>query len=230
VKQFFSYIIIILVPFLFANQCESSGNVIDQGIITYDISYPRPIEDKWMEKLMPSEMEMQFKNNQINTELTFGLGMIKIGYISNTQDKQLHELLKFMRNRNVSHRGTNQIEELLEKIPPHTIELLPDTKSIVGLLCYKALVHVDSPGDPYSYNLWYTKDILLKDPNWCTPFKGIPGVLMEYRVELFNVIMHFTAVEVQQTEIQDSEFLVPAKYKEISIEAMDKNLLELKNI
>jgi hypothetical protein len=42
--------------------------------------------------------------------------------------------------------------------------------------------------------------------------------------------MHFTAVEVQQTEIQDTEFLVPAKYKEISIEAMEKNLEELKDI
>ena len=83
-KQFFSYIIIILVPLLFANECERSEHLIEQGVITYDISYPRPIEDKWMEKLMPSEMEMQFKNNQINTELTFGLGMIKIGYISNT--------------------------------------------------------------------------------------------------------------------------------------------------
>ena len=109
-KRLFNYIIVILAPLLLASGCESSGGAVDQGIITYDISYPRPIEDKWMEKLMPSEMEMQFKNNQINTELTVGLGMIKIGFISNTQDKQLHELLKFMRNRNVSHRGTNQIE------------------------------------------------------------------------------------------------------------------------
>ena len=210
--------------------CDSTGGAVDQGIITYDISYPRPIEDKWMEKLMPSEMEMQFKNNQINTELTFGLGMIKIGFISNTEDKQLHELLKFMRNRNVSHRGTNQIEELLEKIPPRTIELLPDTKSIVGFLCHKALVHVESPSEAYSYDLWYTEEIKLKEPNWCTPFKKIPGVLMEYRVERFNVVMHFTAVEVQQTEIPDTEFLVPSKYKEISIEAMEKNLEGLKNI
>jgi GLPGLI family protein len=230
VKRLFNYIIVILAPLLLASGCESSGGAVDQGIITYDISYPRPIEDKWMEKLMPSEMEMQFKNNQINTELTFGLGMIKIGFISNTQDKQLHELLKFMRNRNVSHRGTNQIEELLEKIPPHTIELLPDTKSIVGFLCHKALVHVDSPSEAYSYDLWYTNDIEIKEPNWCTPFKKIPGVLMEYRVERFNVVMHFTAVEVQQTEIPDTEFLVPAKYKEISIEAMEKNLEGLKNI
>ena len=66
---------------------------VSEGVITYDISYPRPIEDQWMEKLMPTEMEMQFKNNNINTELTFGLGMIKIGYITNTEDKQLHQML-----------------------------------------------------------------------------------------------------------------------------------------
>jgi len=74
------------------------------------------------------------------------------------------------------------------------------------------------------------KEIKIKEPNWCTPFKSVPGVLMEYRVERFNVIMHFTAVEVEKSKIKDTEFLVPKKYKEISIDAMEKNLEELKDI
>lgn len=229
-KRIFNYFIALIPLIIITSGCDSFNGAVNQGIITYDISYPRPIEDKWMETLMPSEMEMQFKNNKINTELTFGLGTIKMGFITNTEDKKLHELLKFFTNRNVSHRGTNQIEELLDKIPPHTIELLPDTKSIIGFLCHKALVHVKSPSENYSYDLWYTKEIELKDPNWCTPFNKIPGVLMEYRIEKFNVVMHFTAVEMKQTEIPDTEFLIPSKYKEISIEAMQKNLEGLKNI
>lgn len=229
-QKFLKAILLIFLPLLFAGKCEKSKETLSQGIITYDVSYPRPIEDKWMEKLMPSEMELMFKNNNINTELTFGLGMIKIGYITNTEDKHLHELLKFMRNRNVSHRGTKQVNDLISKIPTHKIELMPDTKSIAGLLCHKAIVKVDSPIEPYTYDLWYTKEINIKDPNWCTPFKEIPGVLMEYRVERFNVVMHFTAVDVEQTELQDTEFLVPQKYKEISIEAMEKNLMDLKDI
>jgi GLPGLI family protein len=183
-----------------------------------------------MERIMPSEMEMQFKNNNINTELKFGLGMIKIGYITNTQDKHLHEMLKFMKNRKVSHRGIQQVDDLIEQIPAHEIKMLPDTKSIAGFLCHKAEVSVESPEDPYTYDLWYTKDIKIKDPNWCTPFKSIPGVLMEYRVERFNVIMHFTAVEIKHEKIEDSEFFVPKRYKEISIEAMEKNLRDLRDI
>lgn len=229
-RKIFRVITILTLPLLFASKCEDDAGTVSEGIITYDISYPRPIEDKWMEKLMPSEMEMQFKNNNINTELTFGLGMIKIGYITNTEDKHLHEMLKFMRNRNVSHRGVPQVEDLIAQIPEHKIELLPDTKSIVGFLCHKAKVKVNSPSEPYSYDLWYTTDIKIKDPNWCTPFKSIPGVLMEYRVERFNVIMHFTAIDVEKAEIQDTEFLVPKKYTEISIEDMEKNLQDLKDI
>ena len=90
-RKIFRVITILTLPLLFASKCEDDAGTVSEGIITYDISYPRPIEDKWMEKLMPSEMEMQFKNNNINTELTFGLGMIKIGYITNTEDKHLHE-------------------------------------------------------------------------------------------------------------------------------------------
>lgn len=229
-KYVFRLITILTLPILFAGKCEDKAAGITEGVITYDISYPRPIEDKWMEKLMPSEMEMEFKNNKINTELTFGLGMIKIGYITNTEDKHLHELLKFMRNRNVSHRGVKQVEDLISQIPAHHITLETDTKSIAGFLCHKAKVKVDSPIEPYTYDLWYTDQIKIKDPNWCTPFRDVPGVLMEYRVERFNVIMHFTAVEVEKTEIQDTEFLVPKKYEEISIEAMEKNLMDLKDI
>lgn len=229
-RKFIRVITILGLPLLFAGKCEDGSSHVSEGVITYDISYPRPIEDKWMEKLMPSEMEMQFKNNNINTELTFGLGMIKIGYITNTEDKHLHEMLKFMRNRNVSHRGVPQVEDLIAEIPEHKIKLLPDTKSVAGFLCKKAQVEVSSPAEPYSYDLWYTEEIKIKDPNWCTPFKSIPGVLMEYRVERFNVIMHFTAVEVERAEILDTEFMVPKKYKEISIEAMEKNLQDLKDI
>ena len=230
-KKISGKILLFITPLIFMFSCSNIEPAVSEGIITYDISYPRPIEDRWMETLMPKEMEMQFKNNKINTELTFGLGMIKIGYITNTEEKNLHEMLKFMKKRNVSHRSIKEVDDLLKRIPYHKIELLPDTKSIAGYLCYKATVKIDNPANPYNiYDLWYTKDIEIKEPNWCTPFKSIPGVLMEYRIERFNVIMHFTAVEVEKSEIKDTEFLVPKKYKEISVDAMEKSLLRLKEI
>jgi GLPGLI family protein len=230
-KKISGKILLFITPLILMSSCSNMEPAVSEGIITYDISYPRPIEDKWMETLMPKEMEMQFKNNKINTELTFGLGMIKIGYITNTEEKNLHEMLKFMKKRNVSHRSIKEVDDLLKRIPYHKIELLPDTKSIAGYLCYKATVKIENPANPYNiYDLWYTKDIEIKEPNWCTPFKSIPGVLMEYRIERFNVIMHFTAVEVEKSEINDTEFLVPKKYKEISVDAMEKSLLRLKEI
>ena len=137
-KNIFKSILTFILPIVLLGSCSDVEPAVSEGVITYDISYPRPIEDKWMEKLMPTEMEMQFKNNNINTELTFGLGMIKIGYITNTEDKHLHEMLKFMRKRNVSHRSLKEVDDLLKQIPNHKIELLPDTKTIAGFLCNKA--------------------------------------------------------------------------------------------
>ena len=229
-RSFFLSIFILPFTLLFTVGCENGEPAVYEGVITYDISYPRPIEDKWMEKLMPKEMEMQFKNNNINTELTFGLGMIKIGYITNTEDKRFHQMLKFMRKRNVSHRSVKEVDELLSQVPNHKIELLTDTKTIAGFLCHKAMVKVESPNDPYIYDLWYTKEIKIKEPNWFTQFRSIPGVLMEYRLEKFNVVMHFTAIDVDNSEIKDAEFKVPDKYKEISVDAMEKTFEELKDI
>ena len=49
-------------------------------------------------------------------------------------------------------------------------------------------------------------------------------------LELENQFMHFTAIDIETLEIKDTEFMVPKKYKEISIEAMEKNLQDLKDI
>ena len=58
-KNCFASILISLAPLLFTGSCGNMEPAVSEGIITYGISYPRPIEDKWMEKLMPTEMEMQ---------------------------------------------------------------------------------------------------------------------------------------------------------------------------
>ena len=42
--------------------------------------------------------------------------------------------------------------------------------------------------------------------------------------------MHFTAIDVEKSEIKDTEFMVPKKYKEISVGVMEENLKKLKDI
>ena len=71
------------------SSCGSGSTAPTEGVVTYEISYPVPFEDKWMERLMPKEMEMQFKDDLLKTELSFAVGMIKIAYLSDQKNKKL---------------------------------------------------------------------------------------------------------------------------------------------
>lgn len=214
---------------LFGGCTEPTRPKIHQGKILYDITYPKPFEDKWLERLMPDEMEMYFSQNGMKTELTFGLGMIQIGFLTNQEDKELHELLKFMKKKNFATRDQVGIQSLMSDLPKHNFKLLPDTQTIAGVLCKKAHVKVEAE-TPYEFDLWYTNEIEVSNPNWGSPFEEIKGVLMEYEVERFNVLMHFKADEVVLDTIPAEEFTIPKNYEKISTDEMQQTLEELKEI
>ena len=226
IKIFISFIIVQGVLF----SCSTPETSISEGKITYDITYPNPIEDKWLERLMPKEMEMYFNPVDVKTEISFGLGMIQINYLTDFENKQMYEMLKFMKKKNFALRDHDSIEQMISSIPEHKVKFYPDTKSIAGVLCKRAVVSVNGEIEPYSFDCWYTNQIKITEPNWCTPFKGIDGVLMQYRVERFNILMEFTANQVSMEKVPKETFSVPEKYKQISTEAMKASLEELKDI
>ena len=201
-----------------------------EGVITYGISYPVPFEDKWMERLMPKEMEMQFKDGLLKTELSFAVGMIKIAFLSDQKNKKLYELMKFMKKKNYATRNNDEVNLMMNDIPPHKITPGNATKMIAGYTCKNAMVEVKNDTIDYEFELWYTEELGSKDLNWCSPFSPIQGVLMEYQIERFDVTMKFTAKSVEVEDFPEDEFLIPENYKKISYQEMRENLEQLKDI
>lgn len=227
VKYFHLFIFIALVSL---SSCGNGAKERSEGLVTYDITYPVPFEDKWMERLMPSEMEMQFKDGLLKTELSFAVGMIKIAFLSDQKNKKLYELMKFMKKKNYAIRNQEEVNLMMSSIPPHKITPGNATKMIAGYACKNALVEVRNDTTNYEFELWYTEELGSKDLNWCSPFSPIQGVLMEYEIERFDVTMKFTAKSVELMEYPEDEFLIPEKYTKISYQEMMENLEQLKDI
>lgn len=215
---------------IFASSCSSEHNRVDEGTVVYDISYPVPFEDKWLERLMPKEMEMKFKKEKLKTELSFGLGMIKIAYLSDQKKKELNEMMKFMKKKNFALRNHEAVNLLMAEIPQHKITPGNASKMIAGYECKNAIVEVKDDTTDYQFELWYTEDLGGENFNWCSPFSPINGVLMEYQIERFNVTMKFSAKKVELTELADDEFIVPDNYSEITYQQMRENIEQLKEI
>jgi hypothetical protein len=230
VKIIKHFSLILLVALIGLSSCASNSSAENEGVVTYEISYPVPFDDKWMERLMPKEMEMQFKDGLLKTELSFAVGMIKIAYLSDQKNRKLYELMKFMKKKNYAIRNQDEVNLMMSEIPPHKITPGNATKMIAGYTCKNAMVEVHNDTTDYEFELWYTEELGSKDLNWCSPFSPIQGVLMEYQIQRFNVTMKFTAKSVDLEEYPEDEFLIPEKYTKISYQEMMENLEQLKDI
>ena len=68
---------IIFVSFLFLLSsavifsCNLGEKSVEEGKILYKITYPAGFEDKWMERLMPKEMNFYFNPDFVKTEMIF---------------------------------------------------------------------------------------------------------------------------------------------------------------
>jgi len=71
------------------------------------------------------------------------------------------------------------------------------------------------------YNIWYTDEIKVKNPNASTPFNGIEGVLMSFFFMMGPTEMHFTAETVYKKEISDKTFERRDNYTRVSREEIN---------
>jgi GLPGLI family protein len=193
---------------------------ISEGVIQYEITYPVSTSDNVMASLMPTEMKYQFKNHNSAAELSAGMGMFSTSFISNAASKTLTQLVKIMNKRYALVSNNKEVDELIQEQPKIQITFTKDTKVIAGYKCKKAIVTL--PETKQKFDVFYTKDIDIKNPNWSSPFREIDGVLMEYQIKRYNVEMRFTAKSVTDTKVEDAIFELPGDYKKISKKEMDE--------
>ena len=199
---------------------------ISEGTIEYAVSYPPGKKDNFMTSMLPAIIKYNFKNNEASVDLEISMGIVSTSLIANLNKKQVTQTLSVMGKKFAVILDTNGVKKMLEKEPKINITFINESKKIAGYNCMKA--HVDFEVDSLQdFDIFYTKDINIQDPNWSSPFKDIKGVLMEFRIQKYGVDMILTAKNVIKREIEDGHFELSPDYKMISIEEMDKMFTDM---
>ena len=95
------------------------------------------------------------------------------------------------------------------------------TSVICGFNCKNA--EVTFPADREKvYEIWYTNEINVNNPNAATPFSQIDGVLMSFFFFLGPAELQFDAETVYKKEIPDEAFERREKFLRVSREEIDK--------
>jgi hypothetical protein len=162
---------------------------------------------------------VKFKDNYSAAELEAGLGFAKMKFISDPKSNQFRSQVFFFEKK----QSTMNMEELKRTnyyLPDYDVEYGNKTKEIAGYKCKNATLKFKD-GSP-SYEVWYTKDIGIKNPNWSNAYYKIDGVLMDYRLKKYGLELHFTATSVSEASIDPAYFTIPPEYEPVKNSELER--------
>ena len=200
------------------------GKDIKEGIIEYDITYPKLDPNNMMVSGLPNKAYLRFKNNNTVNDMSGMMGLISITYISKPSSKSVAQTLTLINKKYVSDISADDMKHLNDSYLDK-IEQGKNTQNIAGFNCKEAIVSLQN-GE--TIHVYYTNDIGIIHPNWSNPYSKIDGVLMEFDMERYGVSMHMKAKTVVAQKIEDNAFDAPeSDYKKIPFVELETILQEL---
>lgn len=216
-------------PFIFilllSCQFNSSPEIINEGIITYDISYFQTEKENPLISLLPTQMTITFKDDKAISVFEGWMGIFSSCLITDVSEGENTTLMKLSDKKYYYISSINEpfIGKENDSI---SIRNSDEFKEIGGYKCYKSEVEV-SNSENNTFDIYYTEELKLKYPNINSPFKDLQGVLMEFQMEINSIEMKLTFNNINTNKVPDSVFSIPAGYNLISRTEMEKILSEI---
>lgn len=219
--RIFPITIIVLTIALFqACKIKIGDKAISEGTMKYSITYLDDESKNPIISLMPSHLKMSFKNNSVLMEVEGWMGVFKTSFIKNGADKEAITLLKML-NKKYCYRSYGSKGYLgFDANGEMNIEFDSEVKEILSYSCKHAKVTL--PEKNLTYDIYYTDEIGIVNPNEFTPYEKVPGVLMEFQIEINGIPMYLIASEVNEVEISDEIFEVPDDFEDVPREELEK--------
>ena len=193
---------------------KPGGKSLHEGEIHYDVQYAGHVT-LMPKDLMPKNLVVLFKDDNIVYELVSPFGNSGIINLSNPS-KEIHDT--YLSLFTIKYFYPSKPGELFPGFEAmRGMEINKTTKSsvICGFKCKNA--EVTFPFDRSKiYNVWYTDEIPVRNPNASTPFNQIEGVLMSFFFVIGRSEFHFEAQNVYRKDIPDETFDRKEKFKRVS--------------
>ena len=91
------------------------GKIVKEGLIEYDITYPKVDPNSMMVSGLPSKAFLRFKNNNMVNDMSGMMGLISITYISNQTTKKVAQTLTLINKKYVSDISTDEMKKMKDR-------------------------------------------------------------------------------------------------------------------
>lgn len=224
-KTVFSILLTASCIFFFSANTNAQKKKVFQGTVTYDITYPGADLTPAMKMMLPTTETVTIKDCKKKTETT-NQGATQT-LISDGTNKTQTFLLDYMGSKYAVKTTSEEITTELAKATLPVITTSTDTKVIAGYTCKKAiLTTTEDDGTVTSDTIFYSDEIGCSGINFDTPYKDIPGTILEYStyVEQIDANMKYVAKEVKKSKVSDKVFLMPSDFQEVTKDELKKSL------
>ena len=192
------------------------GNV-KEGSMKYKITYLESEKESPIIGLLPSTIMMRFNNDKVLLEMEGWLGIFRSAFVKNGEN-EAYTLLKILSKKYLYISEPNEGFYGMKKPDNLKVDFDDETKEIIGFECKHAKVSIDT----LSFDVYYTNDIKIKNATANTPLDMIPGMLIDFRLEMNGIPMHLEAVEFIEEKVPNTIFDIPNGYERVERSQMDE--------
>ncbi len=214
---------------LFSSGCKQKPPAeLAEGEIKFSITYARDKVGGYSTSILPKEMTMEFNKNMVKSTIAGGLGFFVLVNVSDLKSNQHTTWLKFIDKKYIYEGERKETPCCFGMLDEMQLDYSDKTKEISGLMCKHARASFPDNGiEPF--DIWYTEELGISDPNSNSPFNDIPGVLLEFNTLMGNANMHMIATSHSIQKIPLKHFQAPKNYRPVSKAEIDSILEALMN-
>jgi hypothetical protein len=203
---------------------DKGGKNISQGEIHYTIEYVGNMS--MPRELMPKNLIVSFKDDKILFDISAPIGKSGILNLSNPKEGFFDTYISMLSWRYYYSAQPGENHPGFDSMNGIEIKKTARTSVICGFNCKGAEVRFPRDTEKV-YEIWYTNEINVKNPNAATPFKEIDGVLLKFFFIMGPAELHFNAETIYKKEIPDKTFERREKYLRVSRDQINNLLIKM---
>jgi hypothetical protein len=227
-KTLTKYVIIALLILTAVSCKKKPESDLTQGKIKFSISYAQDKVGGYSTSMLPKEMVMEFSQDKVRNSINGGMGFFSLVHVSDLKHDQHTTWLKFIDKKYICEGERRDSPCCFGMLNGMQLDFIDSTKEIAGLQCL--MVIAGFPDNSLApFDIWYTEELGLDNPNGNTPFHDIPGVLLEYNTFMGNANMHVIATDFSFQPIPQKQFQPPQDFRPVTKAEIESLLTALMN-
>ncbi len=208
-------LMLFLILALFSCKREVAVSDLDEGIVKFNVTYLQDKVGGYSQSVLPQSMIIHFKDNQMKTSVEGALGFFRLINIADLNDHRNTTYLKFLDKKYIFEGRKRETACCFGVLNDMEVEFTGKTKTIAGFTCEEAIASFPESGYE-SFPIYFTREIQLRKPNSTSPYREIPGFMLEFNTTMGSANMHLIAESYKPEQVNDDEFVPPTDYRPVS--------------